>query len=292
MSHALLLLLIVPLYTAQNLFCKIYSNRFSGDQISASWIYLIFCGAINATMGVITVGGVLSPHPLTVLLAFINSFALVGYYFCMVIASVHGPYSIQMVFLLSGGILFPTLASSFMGDAITWLKWIAIVLILIAILMICLKKGEQKVKGKLFYLLCVGLFVSNGAYGSLLDIQQHLTGESDQTAMVILTYGLAAVGALVVELCRKKREFPIGFRQKKLTLAFLILGAVAEVVALKLFVGIIPFVNTALLYSVNNAGVLLLSVTSSCVLFREKLSVMNWIGCAVMCLGLIGVCVF
>ena len=292
MNKVLLLLLIVPLYTIQNLFCKIYSNRYEGDSVSASWIYLVFCGALNATVGLIAVGGTFSPQPLTVLLACVNAVALVGYYFCMVNASVCGPYSIQMVALLSGGILIPIFASAFFGDAISIWKWISIILILVAIFMSSVKKDDQKIQRKIFFVLCLGLFISNGAYSSLLDVQQRLTGESEQKAMLIMTYGLTAIGAFFVELHRKKKDFRKGFQQKKLTMMFMIIGGVAEIAAVNLFVSIIPFVNTALLYSVNNAGVLLLSVTSSCVLFREKLSVTNWIGCIIMCLGLVGVCVF
>lgn len=292
MTKALLLLLIVPLYTIQNLFCKIYSNRYQGDPVSASWIYLIFCGALNGTVGLIMVGENFSPQPLTVLLACINAFALIGYYFCMVNASVCGPYSMQMVSLLSGGILIPIFASAFFGDTISIGKWISVILILAAILMSSVKKDDQKIQHRIFFLLCIGLFVSNGVYSSLLDVQQRLTGESEQKAMLIMTYGLTAIGAFFVELFRKKKEFCNGFRQKKITMMFMIIGGVAEIVAVNLFVSIIPFVNTALLYSVNNAGVLLLSVISSCILFRERLSVTNWIGCIVMCFGLVGVCVF
>ena len=47
--------------------------------------------------------------------------------------------------------------------------------------------------------------------------------------------------------------------------------------------------DTTILFTFDNAGVLFFSVLFSAIFLKEKLSVVNWIGCAVMAFGLIGI---
>lgn len=292
MLTAFLILIMVVMYTAQSLFCRLYSSRYPGKYNLSSTVFSIVVGAVIAVCGFAVCKFSFTPAPLTWLFGILNAAVLLGYNFCMIGASTKGPYSVQMVCMLSGGILIPAFVSLFFGDRLSWVQWIAVAVIIVANALVSRKKDDQRASGKLFYLLCIGLFLFNGAYGALLDVQQRITGTGDKEEMVILTYLLAALVSAAFLACKRRHRFLGDFKQSKASLAFLLICAAVSTLAIYLLVYIIPLVNITLLYTFDNAGVLLLSVLCSCVLFREKLSVQNVIGCVMMTAGLIAMSLF
>ena len=207
----------------------------------------------------------------------------------MVGASVKGPYSVQMVCMLSGGILVPTFISLFFGDTLSWGKWIAVAVIILSLVMVNHKKDDQKVQSKAFYVYCAGLFLLNGVYGTLLDVQQRLTGADDKEEMIILTYLISALASAMFLLFKRKKDFLGDFKQTKLSLTYLLVCTLASTAAIHLLIYIIPLINITVLYTFDNAGVLLFSVLASCLFFREKLSKINLVGCGLMAIGLMAI---
>ena len=62
--------------------------------------------------------------------------------------------------------------------------------------------------------------------------------------------------------------------------------------SINLLVFVLNLVNTAVLFTFNNAGILLCSVLAARLLFKERFSKTNVVGCALMGLALIGVSIF
>ena len=263
MLTACLILAMIVMYTAQSLFCKLYSARYPGERSISSTVFSVVVGMIIALSGFVACGFHFSPAPLTWLYGILNAAVIIGYNFCMVGASTKGPYSVQMVCMLSGGILLPAFISLFFGDRLSWVQWVAVAVILVANGMVNYKKDDQKVQGRSFYLLCIGLFVFNGCYGALLDVQQRITGAEDREEMIILTYLLSALASAVFLACKRRKQFLKDFRQTKQSLTFLLICALASTLAIHLLVYIIPLINITVLYTFDNAGVLLLSVACS-----------------------------
>ncbi len=292
MLTACLILAMIVMYTAQSLFCKLYSARYPGERSISSTVFSVVVGMIIALSGFVACGFHFSPAPLTWLYGILNAAVIIGYNFCMVGASTKGPYSVQMVCMLSGGILLPAFISLFFGDRLSWVQWVAVAVILVANGMVNYKKDDQKVQGRSFYLLCIGLFVFNGCYGALLDVQQRITGAEDREEMIILTYLLSALASAVFLACKRRKQFLKDFRQTKQSLTFLLICALASTLAIHLLVYIIPLINITVLYTFDNAGVLLLSVACSCMFFREKLSGVNAAGCVMMAAGLVAMSLF
>lgn len=292
MITAGLILLMIVMYTAQSLFCKLYSVKYPGEATDSSSVFSIVVGATIAMSGLTVCGFQFRPHGATLLLGLLNAAVIVGYNLCMVQASTGGPYSIQMVCVLSGGILVPALFSLTLGDRLSWMQWIAVLGILISLVLVNHRAQDQQVKRKSFFVHCVSLFFLNGLYGILLDVQQRLTGTEDKEEMIILTYAGAALASLGLMLCKHRRRCFSSFRQTKQSLVFLCVCAVASTLAIHLLVCIIPLVNITVLYTFDNAGVLLLSVIASCIFFGEKLSKINAVGCVLMLIGLTVISVF
>ena len=163
---------------------------------------------------------------------------------------------------------------------------------LASVYMVSYRKGEQTTSSKWFIPVCILLAVCNGAYGTLLDVQQRLTGTEQKEEMVALTYGIAALGSLIIMFAQNKKATPAMFRQNKKSLIYLITCSAAVAMAIHLLVYILPLINVTVLYTLDNASVLLISVALSCIMYKEKLSALNVVGCIIMCAALVTVAIF
>lgn len=283
----ILIAVLILISTLQSLFCRFYSGCYPGEESMASPVFSVTSGLTVAAAALAVSGFSFAPSWQTVLLGCANAAVLIGYNTCMVRASQTGPYSVQMTFMLSGGILVPAVVSLGFGDRFSWIKWCAIAMIVVSIWLVSRKSGEGKITSRIFLPLCAGLFLANGAYGALFDIQQRLTGEGEKEAMVAVTYAVTAVASFAAAFARRRTRLWGDFRQTKKSCLFLVLSSLVVAVAINLMVFILPLVDTTLLYTFDNAGVLLLSVLSSCLWFHERLSVRNIAGCTLMCAGLV-----
>ena len=294
MINVLLVSAVILLYTMQNLFCRIYTGYYPGQKHNASPVYTVISGLTVAVVTFFFAGCSFSASPLTVLFAVLNAAALVGYNAFIVKASQTGSYSILMVFAIAGGISIPALVARIgFGDPLSVLKALSLVGIFVSVYMVSYKKeedSEEKRKNRaVFLLVCTGLAICNGAYGTLLDVQQRITGESEKEEMVIMTFLIGAVVAAVQLILSERKNSFSAFKQSKRSVVFLVLCAVISALAINLMVYIIRLVDVTVLYTFDNSGVMVLSVLASWVLFKEKLLPINIIGCLMMCAALVGV---
>ena len=289
--NAFFIAIVILLYTMQSFLCRKYSEHYPGNSDMASLVFTIISGAIVALISFIFTGFSFSASPLTILLGILNAAVLVGYNTCLIKASQNGPYSILMVFLVAGGILIPSLVSVFaFHEALSAGKICSVLIILGSVYMISRKKEEAAFTQKgMFLFACAGLALFNGAYGALLNVQQQLTSPAEKEEMVAVTYLSAMLISSIILLIRSPQKFLSAMAQSKKSVIYLLSCSIIVALAINLMVYILPLINVTILYTFDNAGVLLLSVLFSCIFLKEKLSVLNWLGCAAMCLALIGI---
>jgi drug/metabolite transporter (DMT)-like permease len=292
LTNALLIGLLLTLSTFQSLLCRKYSEHYPGEESMSSPVFSIISGIVVALITFAFAGFSFSASWLTLLLGGCNAVALFLYNTCMIKASQSGPYSVLMTFMLAGGIIVPAVINYFAFQTpLSIVQILSILVIFGAIYIVSYKEGEGK--GSLgFYIACLGLFLFNGVYGALLNVQQELTTVAEKEEMIILTYlGSLTISAIVL-LVTRGRRFVCALRQTRKSLFFLLSCTVVISLAMNLLVFIIPLINTTVLFTFDNAGVLLISVLISHFFFKERLSRLNWIGCVIMCLALICVSVF
>lgn len=294
--NAILISTVVLLFTMQSFLCKIFTDSYPGKRSLAAPVFTVVSGAIVAMISFAFAGFAFSPKPLTLLLALMNAVALFGYDFFIVKSSQSGPYSIVMVFSIAGGITIPSVAAVFaFNETLSVIQIISLLVIFASVWLITQKEEAQDEKQKvspIFIFFCFGLAVSNGLYGMFLDVQQRLTGSSDRDELVALTFIGATVISAVQLLITERKGFATALKQTKKSFIFLMICSVISALAVNLMVYIIPLVNVTLLYTLDNSGTLLLSLLCSCIFFKEKLSVRNIIGCAIMCAGLVCISLF
>ena len=284
--------LVILLYTLQSLFTRLYTDYYPGDKGLTTPVFAVVCGLIVTVVSFIFSDFSFSCGWLTVLLGLINAVVLYGYDAFIIKASATGPYSILMTFSLTGGIVIPAIVSwvTDLGN-FSFVQLFAILVIFASVLMITKKDevadAEEHKKHRTFFLIiCTLLGLANGLYGVLLNTQQELTGVAEKEEMVAVTFIGAAVISLVQLVVKEKKNVLSAFKQTKLSLTFLLLSAAVSALAINALVIALQDVNETIVYTFDNAGVLLLSAIASAIFFKEKLSKLNIIGCIVMSLGL------
>ena len=294
MYTVFIIALVILLYTLQSLFTRLYTDHYPGDKGLTTPVFAVVCGLIVTAVSFIFSGFAFSCGWLTVLLGIINAVILYGYDAFIIKASATGPYSILMTFSLTGGIVVPAIASwMFFSVPFSIVQLVSILIIFASVLMISKKEDENENKEEhkkhrtFFLIICTLLGLANGLYGVLLNTQQELSGVAEKEEMVVVTFIGAAVISLVQLVVKEKKNTIAAFKQTKLSLIFLLLTALVSALAINALVIALEGANATLVYTFDNAGVLLLSAIASAVFFKEKLSKLNIIGCIIMSIGLI-----
>ncbi len=283
MSNILVVLLIL-LFTCQSGFCNLFAKHYPGDKRYSSQIYSVFYGLIVSLTTLLFAGFSFKPSTATLLLGLLNGAVLVTYNAMLIKASSAGPFSVVMIFNLSGGILIPMLWSIVVDKIkLAPLQYAAIALMLVSFVFLNLEDKNQKressspVSAKfLLYTLLLGL--ANGVYGTLLNIQKNLMNQSENAEMIIATFASSAVFAFFLLLLQAgKSAFP-GFRQTAKSAIFMTAASVSAAAAVNTLMYALRFINVAVLYAMDNGGVLLISVLWSVVFLKEKLGHRKLIG--------------
>ncbi len=293
--YALMIALLILVYTLQSFLSRKYSESYPGPENMASPVFTVVSGLVVTVVSVAVTGFAFTPSPVTVLLGICNAVALFLYNSCMMKASTTGPYSVLMVFMIAGGIVIPTLVSVIgFGDRISVGKAISVAVILFSVYLVSQKKeADNFTNKKVFLLSCIGIALFNGIYGSLLAVQQEITGVADKEEMIATTYFFAFLLALIPLLRKSPKQGIAAFRQTKRSCFYLLSGAVIVALAINLLTLLVAQGKSlTVLYTFDNAGVFLISVVFSCIFFKEKLSLKNLIGCITMCIALVCVTVF
>lgn len=274
MSNFLILLLVI-LYSCQSGFCNMFSRSYPGDKRYSSQVYSVFYGLIVSAATLLFAGFSIHPSPTTVLLGILNGAILVTYNAMLIKASANGPFSIVMIFNLSGGILLPMVWSIVVdGTRLSLLQYIAIAGMLVSFVFLNMEDkkdaDETKVSAK-FLLYALLLALANGAYGTMLTVQKTLTSDAENAEMIVCTFLSSAVFAFLLLLIQAGKAALPGFKQNVKSAVYVTAASVSAAAAVNLLMYALSLVNVAVLYAMDNGGVLLVSVLWSVVILKEKL---------------------
>ena len=286
---------MIVLYAFQSFMCKLYTDAYPGRDEMASPVFTVVSGGIVALSSIIAaaLGGGVAISCRTLLIGLANAVALVIYNYSLIRCIKEGPYSVIMVFSIAGGIIIPVIASATLYSEIPSIgKVISILLLIVSVYLVARKDGESYGNKKRFFIACFALAVGNGLYGMLLKVhEREMTkiygAPLEQKEVVAVTYFFAMLLSLAVLAIREKRGLADAMKQTKKSLLYLVITAFIISGAVNLLVFLIPLVNLAVLYTVDNSGVFLLSVILSCIFFKERLTKVNAIGCVGMCTALV-----
>lgn len=270
MTSVLLIVLIVVLYSFQTLFCTMYTNKYPGKAENASPVFCVLESVAIAVFTWAWIGFKFELSPMTLTLGVLNAVALYGYNTSLIKAGTKGSYAFMNVSLLFGGIIVPLLYTTiFLGDTLSWYQYLAIGLMLVSFVLMNYKEIKLKDTPWSYYVFCVLLFICNGMYGTFLKMQSDYN-VNQKNEMIILTYGIMGVIAFIQLTVKEKKDTFKAFKMSRKAILPLVLCLASAALAINILVLVIPMVNTAVLFTVENGGVLILSAIYSFIFFKEK----------------------
>ena len=261
---------IVLLYSFQTLFCTLYNQRYPGKPECGAPVFCVLESVFITLISFALNGFRFHASPTTLLLGCLNALVLWGYNNSLIAAGKRGSYAFFNMVLLYGAILIPMAYSAvFLKEGTTGLQWAGVGLMLIAFLLMNWEGKAEKTAKKGFYLFCALLFLCNGLYSVILKMQT-LSCENESAEMIMLTFGIMGVAALIQLALKEKGGTLAAFRQNRRSLPPLIACLLSAGLAINGLMFVLPRVNSVVLYTVENGGVLLLSSLYAVFLFHEK----------------------
>lgn len=274
---AVLLGFMVLFYSFQSLFTRLYSAHYKGPDSGQSTTAFNICfGAFIGLATLITGGFSFAPSWQTVLCGALNAGMLLLYNTAMIESGNRGSYSFLMIASLFGCIIVPLFVGAiFLGEQLTALQIAAIVLMLISFVVMNARTLSLKGSSGAYYFWCAMLFLSNGAFSTIMNLQQKAAASlglgAQRTEMIAIVYLGMALAVLMMELVRGgKSRLLQGFRMGKKSALYVLLCSVFATMASNLLLYLLGRMDSGILYTIDNGGVLVLSVVYSFVLFKER----------------------
>ncbi len=262
-------------YTFQGLFGKMYSAAYTGDENDATPVFSTLYGVIvGVSVLAVALGFRLNASPATWGLGVANGLTLFLYNLGVIKASRKGPFSLQSIFRLFGGVVMPMLfATVFWGEQLSVLQIAGIVVMLASFVVINLDGNNRTSVQKGYAGWIVLLFIVNGLYGTLMAGQQRLMAGAQGNEMIVVTFLSSALISLISLIVNRRQDTLKAFRMSRKAWGSAVgAGVVAALAVVQLMVLINRVESLAVFYTVENGMVLVLTVVFSAILFREKLN--------------------
>ena len=274
---AILVAFMVLFYSFQSLFTRLYSASYKGPDAAQSTTTFNICfGAFIGLATLITGSFSFAPSWQTVLCGALNAGMLLLYNTAMIESGNRGSYSFLMIASLFGCIIVPlTVGALFLGETLNAVQIIAIILMLISFVVMNARSISFKGNSGAYYFWCAMLFLSNGAFSTIMNIQQQAAaalGTGDQrTEMIAIVYLGMALAVLIAQLVRGGgARIMQGFKMGKMSAVYVILCSIFATMASNLLLTLLTKMDSGILYTIDNGGVLVLSVLYSFFLFKER----------------------
>lgn len=295
----LLLAVMVLCYAFQALFCKFYSQKCTGDTAVISLIFAVIFGCFIRTATLALGGFTFSPSPLTLAFGLLNAAVLVVFHLSQIGAAARGSYAIMNLCMLFGGIIVPMIVSAIkLGQHLSTLQIIAVVLMFVAFILLNCQGVSLGGTKKGYWFMCAALALSNGTYGAFMSLQAGLLDGAERTEMIAVSYIgsalLAAAAAAILGLRVKRdrknpdvKDAPPTLHISCAAVGWAIACCIVATAAANILLYLLSKMNTTVVNTVDNGGVLLLSALFAFIFFGERPSKLQYCGLAAALVSII-----
>lgn len=262
-------------YTFQGLFGKMYSTAYTGQENDATPVFSCIYGVIvGVSVLAVALGFRFEASLATWGLGIANGLMLFLYNLGVIKASRTGPFSLQSIFRLFGGVVVPMLFAMLLwGEKLTALQIVGIVVMLASFVVINLDGNALKGVKKGYAGWVALLFTVNGLYGTLMAGQQKVMAGAQSNEMIVITFLSSAIISLISLAVSRRGETLKAFRMSGKAWGNAIgAGVVAALAVVQLMALINRMESLAVFYTVENGMVLVLTVVMSAILFKERLN--------------------
>ena len=286
MNPFVLIIIADLLLAATFVFQKKYQHL-SGTSLKAGFIYNSLAGIFSAIMFLCINRFEIRVTALSFLLATIFASSIIIYVFIGFKLMEKGSMSIYTLFLLAGGMTVPFVwGVIFLGEELTVLRSLGLIAIIVSI---CISNlGSQKTDKKQI-LMCIVVFLLNGVASVTSKMHQINEVSKIVTApdFAFLVMTIKAVLCSALFLINRKHfssdEKNTPFAKK--ILPVILLAAMSDGISYMLQLVGATKLPASVLYPMVTGGSVIITSLAAMAVFREKLSVRQWIGVAICFVG-------
>ena len=221
----------------------------------------------------------------------------VAYMICSLRAVMCGKLAVFTMFLMLGGMIFPTIFGVlFLNETMSWFKIIGVILLIFSMIFSATEKTGEK-NTKKFYVLCAIAFVCNGLVSIFSKVHQISENALNtfqfsfwQSVVVAASVGIFLIICAVTN--RKQENFNDSVRQaisiKSLGLIFLITLIMRAGSVLMLFAA--KDVPASFLYPLVTGVTIIITAVFGRVFFAERVSKINFIALCIDTIAVVLMC--
>ncbi len=207
----------------------------------------------------------------------------------------NGPFSYTTV-LISLSTLIPTLSGAiFWKEKLSYIHFIGIVLLIICfVLSVNKDKSNNKASVKwLVYSLIA--FVSTGLIGVMQKVHQTSEFKSELDSFLVIAFICSFLfsGVYSIFLCKNNKNRDVANQKKinsSIPVILMVISGIFVALNNKFNLYLSGVMDSAVFFPVVNGGGLVLSSVAAVVIFREKLSIKQWIGISVGIVSVVLLC--
>ncbi len=164
------------------------------------------------------------------------------------------------------------------GENVNLLKLAGIAIALIAVVLIIIRKQTGSINKRVIFLPVI-LFFGSGLVDTCIKIAQHsYVNEEILPVFSAILFSMAAIIGLTISIINPALKAKT-FLNKKVLLSGILLGT-SNLGSIWFLIHALNHsgFDSSVVFGINNVGIVGLSVVFALILFREKLTKLNWIG--------------
>ena len=266
---------------------KLYQNR-TDDTTEGGVNFSIISGFFSIIILILTSGFSVSFTWYSAINAILKSACCLAYTIIGFRIMKEGSVAIYMLFLMSGGMLVPSVWGwIFLDEEPRLMHILGLAVILVSIIINNI--GKEKLSAKLI-VMCCSVFVLNGFVSVFSKL--HQVNTAYEMVSTVEYAMLSAIASLVMSLALKtvllfkrsgdtRQKLKISLLPMVIVLAYSILGTVSSILQLEGAKNL----PASMLYPMITGGSVALTGVFALIFFKEKLSIRGWISVALCCAG-------
>ena len=272
---------------------KYYTDKGSGG-LSGGFVFnAISC--LTAAAVLLLWGGFGSSSAFTVLLGIAFGAVTAFQGITNIAAFGIGPMSYTSVIISFSTLISALSGVMFFSESIGLAQIVGIFLMLVSFVLAVNRDGDEKKANFKWFLLSFAAFLATGIIGVMQKIHQSSVHKGELNAFLIIAFVSSAVLCFLFALLLKKREnknadAKNGKKQFFIMLAVMIVGGLCVAANNKFNLYLSGVMDSAVFFPIVGGGGLVLSTLTAVAVFREKLTLKQWIGVIVGTVSVVFLC--
>lgn len=270
-------------YLGGNITRKYFTDRTASTSSSGFVFNAVTCAA--AALVILCMGGFGSLSVFTLLLALLFGAVVALQGIVTVGALKCGPMSYTTVITSFSTLITALSGVMFFGEHLGAVQIVGIALVLASFVLAVKSDGEKKSAGAKWLILCIIAFITTGGIGIMQKLHQSSDFKEELNAFLIISDLTAALICAVSAIVLKSREGRAAIEKPAcnqkgmlVLLAIMLLNGICIALNGKFNLFLSGVMDSAVFFPTVNGGGLVLSTVAAIVLFKERLTLKQWIG--------------